>query len=231
MIPKIIHYCWFGGRPKPDKVLKYIDSWKQILPDYEIKEWNESNFDYTLLPFTEEAYRSGKFAFVSDVARLKALYLEGGVYFDTDVRVIRRFDEFMAEPCFMSWENKDTIGTAVIGAEKGNVLIKDFLDIYNGRHFLLSDGSRDETPNTTIIMAVIKRYGKYCPNTITKFDNICSIYPKDFFSVKEIETGRLFMTQNTRCIHDFSCSWTPWYWRLYMVFKRRYNLLLNRKFQ
>ena len=231
MIPKIIHYCWFGKKKKPKKVLEYIKSWKDLLPDYTIKEWNESNFDVQKWVFTKEAYKLGKFAFVSDVARLKALHDEGGVYFDTDVRVVKRFDEFMHENCFMSWENKETIGTAVIGAEKENPLIASFLAMYDDKHFLKEDGSKDETPNTILIMNIIKTYGAYRPNTITKFEGICSIYPKDYFSVKEIETGKYYLTSNTRCIHDFSCTWTSWYWRLYMVFKRKINVLLNRNFQ
>lgn len=231
MIPKIIHYCWFGNKEKPQRVLKYIEAWKELLPDYIIKEWNENNFDVQKLPFTREAYESRKFAFVSDVARLKALHDEGGVYFDTDVRVVNRFDEFMCDPCFMSWENKETVGTAVIGAEKKNPLITSFLSLYDGKHFVKADGTKDETPNTTLIMDVLRAYGTFEANTITKIDGVCSIYPKDYFSVKEIETGRYFISPNTRCIHDFSCSWTPWYWRLYMVFKRKYNVLLNRNFQ
>lgn len=231
MIPKTIHYCWFGGKAKPKSVLKYIDIWKKLLPDFSIKEWNESNFDINRLPYTREAYQAGKYAFVSDVARLKALHDEGGVYFDTDVSVIKRFDDFLKEPCFMSWENHHTIGTGVIGAEAGNPFISTFLSMYDNKHFVREDGKRDETPNTTLIMDIINSYGSFKANTITKIPGKCSIYPKDYFSAKEIETGRYFISENTRCIHDFSCSWTPWYWRLYMVFKRKYNIMLNRNFQ
>lgn len=231
MIPKVIHYCWFGRKPKPQSVLNYIETWKTILPDFKIKEWNESNFDIEKLAFTKEAYECKKYAFVSDVARLKALNDEGGVYFDTDVKVVKRFDKFLCEPCFMSWENRDTIGTGVIGAEKNNPFIASFFASYSNKHFILEDGTRDETPNTTSIMSIISKYGQFTPNEITKFDGVCSIFPKDYFSVKEIETGRLYITNNTCCIHDFSCSWTPWYWRFYMIFKRKYNLIRNKKFQ
>ena len=230
MIPKTIHYCWFGGKEKPKNVINYIHSWKEILPDFNLKEWNETNFDYEAIPFTKEAYSVGKYAFVSDVARLKALVDHGGVYFDTDVRVIKRFDDCMNEPCFMSWENSKTIGTAVIGAEKNNPFISMFLDSYSNKHFLLKDGQVDKTPNTTLIMNEFQSLGLFTPGTLTRFDGMCTIYPKDYFSVKEIETGKYYLTENSRCIHDFSCSWTSWYWRLYMVFKRRYNIVLGRKF-
>lgn len=231
MIPKVIHYCWFGKNDKPKSVLKYIATWKAILPDFEIKEWNESNFDVDALAFTKEAYACRKYAFVSDVARLKALRDEGGIYLDTDVKVVKRFDAYLNEPCFMSWENQQSIGTGVIGAEKNNAFIVKFLESYDKRHFVLDNGCRDETPNTETIMKIMNGYGLDAPTKITRIDGICSIYPKDYFSVKELETGRYFITDNTCCIHDFSCSWTPWYWRFYMVFKRKYNLLLHRQFQ
>ena len=95
MIPRIIHYCWFGRKPKPEKVIEYINTWKEHCPDYEIIEWNEDNFDVNQMPFTREAYKTRKFAFVSDVCRLFALMKFGGIYMDTDVRVLKSFDDYI----------------------------------------------------------------------------------------------------------------------------------------
>lgn len=104
MIPKIIHYCWFGRNPIPVEYQRYIESWKKFLPDYEIKEWNEDNFDVNIIPFTKEAYDVKKYAYVSDYARLKILYDNGGVYFDTDVEVIRNMDDIIAAGAWMAVE-------------------------------------------------------------------------------------------------------------------------------
>ena len=129
-IPKIIHYCWFGGKAKPPLVLKCIESWKRVLPDYEIKEWNESNFDINFSVYTENAYNNKKWAFVSDVARLKALLDEGGVYFDTDIYALKTFDDFLEYDSFLGKEDDKTISGGVLGARKNNVFIKDLLEIY-----------------------------------------------------------------------------------------------------
>ena len=101
MIPKIIHYCWFGRNPLPDSAKKCIESWRKFFPEYEIKEWNEDNFDVHLIPYVEEAYNAKKYAFVSDYARFWILYFYGGVYFDTDVEVIRPMDDILAKGGFM----------------------------------------------------------------------------------------------------------------------------------
>ena len=104
MIPKIIHYCWFGRNPLPELARKCIASWRKYLPDYEIKEWNEDNFDVNIIPYTAEAYAQKKYAFVSDYARFWILYRYGGIYFDTDVEVIRPLDDIIARGCFMGFE-------------------------------------------------------------------------------------------------------------------------------
>lgn len=104
MIPKVIHYCWFGGNPLPDSAKKCISSWRKYLPDYEIKEWNERNFDVKSIPYTREAYRLKKFAFVSDYARMWILYHYGGIYFDTDVEVIKPFNDIIQRGNFMGFE-------------------------------------------------------------------------------------------------------------------------------
>lgn len=104
MIPKIIHYCWFGRKEKPQQVVRFIEGWKQKLPNYTIKEWNEDNFDVNSCDFTREAYIHKKYAFVSDVARLYALFVEGGIYMDTDVEVIKSFDDLLHESFLIGYE-------------------------------------------------------------------------------------------------------------------------------
>ena len=108
MIPKIIHYCWFGGNPLPELAMKCIESWRTYFPDYEIKEWNEDNFDVNIIPYTKEAYENKKYAFVSDYARFWILYNHGGIYFDTDVEVIKKMDDIIEKGSFMGCEKKVT---------------------------------------------------------------------------------------------------------------------------
>lgn len=127
MIPKIIHYCWFGRKPKPQKVLEYIETWKKFFPDFEMKEWNEDNFDVNMMPYTKEAYYAKKYAFVSDVARLYALVHEGGIYFDTDIRVVKRFsDELLNSHGFLGFEHDVLITTGVMACEAECPILKTF---------------------------------------------------------------------------------------------------------
>ena len=134
MIPKVIHYCWFGGKPLPKSAKKCIASWKKFMPDYEVKEWNESNFDIDLIPYTREAYNDNKYAFVSDVARFWLLYHEGGMYFDTDVEVITPMDGFISQGAFLGWEKPSAVGLYNVNpglgmaAPKGLPFYQEMLD-------------------------------------------------------------------------------------------------------
>lgn len=140
MIPKVINYCWFGGNPLPASAQKCIASWRKYLPDYEIKEWNESNFDVNIIPYTAEAYKAKKYAFVSDYARFWILYRYGGLYFDTDVEVIRNMDDIIANGAFMGLEKKQAGATPTqlgvapglgLGVNPGLGLYKELLDVYD----------------------------------------------------------------------------------------------------
>ena len=130
-IPKVIHYVWMGGNPKPKKILKCIKTWKKVLPDYEIIEWNEKNFDIDKHPFCKAAYEAKKWAFVSDYIRAYVIYNQGGIYLDTDVLILDNFDNFLNNRAFVGYENKDFPFTAVFGAEKKHPLLKKMLDYYD----------------------------------------------------------------------------------------------------
>ena len=142
MIPKIIHYCWFGGNPLSELAQKCISSWKKYFPEYEIKEWNESNFNLQCCDYVKEAYEAKKWAFVSDYARFWILYHEGGLYFDTDVEVIKPIDDIINNGAFMGCERTGNYGLGVnpglgIGADPGISLYKEILDDYEKSHFIM----------------------------------------------------------------------------------------------
>ncbi len=209
MIPKVIHYCWFGGNPLPASAKKCIASWRKYLPDYEIKEWNESNFDVNIIPYTAEAYKAKKYAFVSDYARLWILYKYGGLYFDTDVEVLKPFDEFEKYDFFLGLEMNRQVGTSVIGATPSHPLIMEFLEFYNKRTFINQDGSLDRTPNTVIISKILKKKGFDLDN-IVYTDGKVAIFPQDYFSPINMQTEKMELTDRTYSIHHFTGSWqTP----------------------
>ena len=153
MIPKKIHYCWFGRNPLPESALKCIASWRKFFPDYEIIEWNEDNFDVISIPYTAQAYEVKKYAFVSDYARFKILYEQGGLYFDTDVEVIRPMDDIIVRGPFMGFEVNPNpqrpygaVGAGLgIAAEKGMTLYKSILPFDD------ATGRLNKTDNTRTI--------------------------------------------------------------------------------
>jgi len=206
MIPKIIHYCWFGHGEMSPLAKKCIASWKEKLPDYEIKEWNESNFDLNLFPYTREAYEKRKFAFVADVVRLYALYSEGGIYMDTDVEVLKTYDPFLHHTAFSGYET-DKVTTGIMASEKGGEWVKHNLDYYTDRHFILEDGSMDQTVNVVTIYKYMLELGFRGDNTFQDFPGIITIYPRDYFCPKSYYDGIIRLTDNTVVIHHFEGSW------------------------
>ena len=214
MIPKIIHYCWFGRNPLPPLATKCIRSWKKYLPDYEIKEWNEDNFDINAIEYTKEAYAAKKYAFVSDYARFWILYHYGGLYFDTDVEIIRPIDDIVKRGAFMGCETnggKDSqISVAPglgLGFEKGNSLLKELIDLYSNMHFLKEDG----TPNlsTTIVghtTEYLKTKGLKNTSGVQEVEGIF-IYPSEYFCPINVVTDKLHVTENTRSIHHYAATW------------------------
>lgn len=211
LIPKQIHYCWFGKGRKPNLALRCIESWRKYCPDYGITEWNESNFDMDRFPYAKEAYTTGKYAFVADVARLYALYSKGGIYLDTDVEVLRPLDVFLTDHAFSGFESGALISTGIMGAEEGNPWIRDLLQSYATRHFLREDGSLDYTPNTQAITRIsLEKHGLRLNGQRQELKGGVVVYPKDYFCPKDSGTDKIALTDNTYAIHYYSASWfTP----------------------
>ena len=208
MIPKIIHYCWFGGNPLSKDALKCIASWKRYHPDYEIKEWNESNFDVHMIPFMSEAYSAKKYAYVSDYARLWVLYNYGGVYFDTDVEVIRPLDDILSMGAFMgiektTRENVNGVQVAIglgFASQKGDSIVKEIMDFYETHHYVYPDGHVEQIPIVPITTDVLVRHGFDRKNRLQKIGDF-TIYPWEFFCPIEFLSSKLDITPNTRTIH------------------------------
>ncbi len=205
---KKIHYCWFGGKKLPKAVVKCIDTWKKMLPDYEIKEWNEENFDVNSIPFVKEAYESKKWAFVSDYVRIYALYKEGGIYLDTDMKIIKDISKIVDKDMFLGYEDTGYVGTAVIGVkEKNNKYIKEILDYYNKiEHF--NPDIMYNYANPVIITKILKKYNSYKNEEgIRIFDNNVYIYPRDYFYPLSYNYSEKVYTNNTCMIHLFNATW------------------------
>lgn len=230
MIPKVIHYCWFGDKVFPDEYKKYISSWKKFCPDYEIKIWNESNFDVLFCDFAKEAYEEKKWAFLSDCVRLKIIYDEGGIYLDTDVELVKNLDRFLSAKCFFGTEPSGFVATGLgFGAEKGNSTILEMLHQYDG-HFKMSDGSFDMKPcpqkNTDVM---VKKGYVYNKNRIWKKDGIV-IYPPRYFCPMDYDTGVVKLTEDTYSIHHYGASWhTIWLEIMYRVRRFCLNKFGNNK--
>ncbi|WP_342985274.1 glycosyltransferase family 32 protein [Clostridium saudiense] len=210
-IPKIIHYCWFGKKDKPDIVKRCIHSWKTYLHDYKITEWNEENFDINSNNFVKEAYAKKKYAFVSDYVRVYALYHYGGIYMDTDVEVKQPFsDEILGNDSFWGFEEKNYIATSTIGTKKGNKLIKRFLDSYDGKAFIKEDGEIDTLTNVAIVSNIIEGIGIRLDGTYQRIEGICTVYPQEYFSPYDYINCYSKETKNTYTIHHFYKSWLPY---------------------
>jgi hypothetical protein len=214
MIPKIIHYCWFGHNPLPESAQKCIASWRKFLPNYEIKEWNEDNFDVNIIPYTKEAYAEKKYAFVSDYARFWILYKYGGLYFDTDVEVIKPLDDIIARGPFMGIEvaakenNYPKVAPGLgLGASPMMNLYKLLLDKYETLRFINEDGSHNKKTIVIYNSEVLQEQGLLPVNVLQKVAGVY-IYPADFFNPLDSLTGKLELTENTRSIHWYMNSWS-----------------------
>lgn len=212
MIPKTIHYCWFGETPLPEQYRKYMESWQRYCPDYKIIEWNESNFDTTRNRYCQEAYSAQKWAFVSDYARLKIIYECGGVYLDTDVELVKDITPLVVDGIgFIGFQNPIEATTGLgFAAAPHNEVVKAMLDIYENRTFVLSDGTYNLIPcpaaNTTgLISCGLKIDYPWC-NRIQTLQGI-AVYPEEYFNPLNYDTQKLNVTSNTYMIHHYSATW------------------------
>lgn len=217
MIPQKIHYCWFGHNPLPECALKCIESWKHFLPDYEIIEWNEDNFNINVIPYTRDAYDAGKYAFVSDYARFFVLFNYGGLYFDTDVELIRPLDDVIESGAFMGAETPGDSSKRIfpkiapglcLGAPKNLPFIGRVLDAYKNLNFIGDDGTFNKYTMIPLVTDLLINEGMTTANTIQTVANI-NLYPPEYFNPLDIATGQLKITSNTRSIHWFMASWLP----------------------
>lgn len=209
MIPKIIHYCWISENMNdelPEKVRECINTWKKYLPDYEIKRWNQYNFDISDSIYALQALKCKKYAFVSDYIRLAVLAKYGGIYLDTDVKVLKSFNELLDNKVFVGFESKKMIATCIIGAEKNNCFIRTLLNYYSDKKFFDDKGDIDLTPNTVLITRILKSYGLKLNNTFQTVKNI-NVYPEDYFCAYNGVTKEMNITDNTFAVHLYAASW------------------------
>lgn len=217
MIPKIIHYCWLSGDPYPAKIQHCINSWKKIIPDYELILWDTKRFPVKSCRWVEEAFKAKKYAFAADYIRLYAVYNYGGIYLDSDVEVLNRFDNLLHLPYFLGEESfKHRVEIAAFGAEKGTEWVKECLDYYEGRHFVKEDGSYDIKVVPDIVCETI--LPKYKMNHIAKIEDfvfdkkIWNVFPNDWFCAnvhinQDDELPQYIISPNTYCVHHFTNSW------------------------
>ncbi|NBI72244.1 hypothetical protein D3Z50_14470 [Clostridiaceae bacterium] len=210
MVPAKIHYCWFGHNPLPDEYKAYMESWKIYCPDYPITEWNETNFDVTENAYCREAYEAGKWAFVSDYARLKVIYEHGGIYLDTDVELLKPLEPLLGNG-WIGFQNTEQAATGLgFGAEAHNRCVGEMLAVYEKIHFRKKEGSLNLTPCPVMNTAALRRCGlktgrKNCMQ-IQRLDGI-DVYPNAFFNPMDMDTMKLAVTEDAYSIHHYSASW------------------------
>ena len=212
MIPKIIHYCWFGNCEISEKIKDYISSWKEYLSDYEFKCWNEKNYDVNKYIFIKEAYELKKYAFVSDMVRLDVLYTYGGIYLDVDMQVLSNLDSFLECELLLGFDSRNSISLAscFIGCIPKQVFIKHLFDIYTRTKFVLENGKLNETPNTVLLTKEVQKFYNTKLVNNKKIINIANgiiIYPMEYFHALDLCDGNLYKTFNTSAIHWHTLLW------------------------
>ncbi len=198
MIPKIVHYCWLSNDPLPEEFQKNLEGWKRILKDYEFIRWDFSRFDKSSSAWVAEAFDNKKYAFAADYIRLYAVYNYGGIYMDLDVEVLKSFDELLKRPYMLAFErsNRRWLEPGCFGAKKGNLFLKECLDYYENRHFILKNGEFDTFPLPQIMYKIIQ-----------KKKIRLKVYPWYYFTAKSFDTGEVMVTDKTYTIHHFAGSW------------------------
>ena len=210
-IPKVIHYCWFGGAPLDDRSKECISSWEKYCPDYEIIRWDETNFDVSQNEYMREAYDAGKWAFVTDVARLMIILEHGGFYFDTDVELVKSLDDLTSLDAFFGKEEPFTINTGIgFGARPQHAAVAAMLKDYDGIHFTLGKGVYDLQPCPYRNSKVLVDNGLKdveSVQTLTVDGDEVRVFPKEYFCPRDYETGEMNLTDNSFSIHWYGASW------------------------
>ncbi len=207
MTPKILHYCWFGGKPLPEKERICIESWKKFLPDYEFKLWDESSFDINSNEFCRQAYELKKYAFVSDYVRTKVLYEYGGLYIDTDFEVITPLSSFLeGKNNVAGWETKVHVGTAILAFNAKHAIIKEFLNYYETHPFVDKNGVCDNIANVSILTDLLQERGLKIDRTHQIIDDV-EIFEREVFYPKKLSESEFRVCENTLGIHKCSNSW------------------------
>lgn len=209
MIPKILHYCWMGGNPLPPSVKEYIKSWKKYCPDYEINEWNEDNFDISSTPlYVRQAYKAKKWSFVTDYVRLAVVFEHGGIYFDTDVEVIRSFDPLLKYQAFFGFEDNEYINTGIgFGSERKLEILKKLMEQYDDIPFINEDGSFDNTPCPVRNTKALLQYGMVKNGQTQSVKDNIMVFGAEYFCPKSLNDGIIRKTENTYSIHHFDATW------------------------
>lgn len=211
MIPKIIHLCWLSGDEYPSDIKYYISTWKEKLPDYEIKIWSKDTFDISSVRWVKEAFEAKKYAFAADYIRFWSLYNYGGLYLDSDVEVLKSFDEFLNQHSFIGFEYLNIPEAAVIGAEKGTTWIKHALDWYKDKSFFYENGEMKKDVCPILTSLALKKdfhMNVFDTGKVQKIEGI-SFYPYTYFSPKNYFTGKVKIKAETVCIHRFASAWGP----------------------
>lgn len=214
MIPKIIHYCWLSDNKIPLELQKYMETWKVILPDYEFMLWDLKRFDINSSRWVKEAFDNKKYAFAADYIRLYAVYNYGGIYMDMDVEVIKKFDDLLYNDYFFGYDRPGYLEAGIFGTSKGNVLVKDVLDYYCNRSFVLENGTFDMKTLPCIFMEVLRRKYQITGERLIDTPGMIYVHPMDFFTARDWPYRNVQVTNNTYTVHHFAGSWLPLHRRI-----------------
>lgn len=230
MIPKIIHYCWLSGDPIPENLQKCMNSWKKFLPDYEFILWDRNKFDINSTLWTKQAFEAKKYAFAADYIRLYAVYNYGGIYMDMDVEVLKSFNALLDGPYILGLESDNGIEAGIFGAEKHAPFLKECLEYYEARSFILENGTYDTRPLPSIMYELLSRLReikKRNKQEINHNPDKFYAFTPDFLTAKSYKTGEIHTTSNTYTIHHFAGSWVS---RKDKIKKKIYTFISERPF-